>query len=77
LSKLIDSIVATGYAKEVGWIKPEYTHRIAIETPEGNCGWYIAKPTPFYGMCEIVSRIKDAYRVLIGKSLAYHYKEDE
>lgn len=36
--------------------------------------WYIAKPfdTPSFK-----HRLKDAYKVLIGKSFAYHFKEDE
>lgn len=36
--------------------------------------WYISKP---YGIMFICSRIKDACRVLFGKSIAVHYKEDE
>jgi len=38
---------------------------------------YIAKPYDFYGLSTIILRIKDAFRVLIGKSHAYHYWEDE
>lgn len=42
------------------------------------CGlYYIAKPCQLQGLPGIIPRIKDAYRVLIGKSRAYHYKEDE
>ena len=37
-------------------------------------GWYIAKP---YNISSFKERLKDAYRVLIGKSQAYHFKEDE
>ena len=36
--------------------------------------WYIAKP---YGLLFLRLRIKDAWRVLLGKSIAAHYKEDE
>ena len=36
--------------------------------------WYIAKP---YDLRSFKERLKDAYRVLIGKSQAYHFKEDE
>lgn len=36
--------------------------------------WYIAKP---YNISSFKERLKDAYRVLIGKSQAYHFKEDE
>jgi hypothetical protein len=39
--------------------------------------YYIAKPLSFYGLCEIKKRIKDAYSILIGKSRAYHFKQDE
>ena len=39
-----------------------------------NHGWYIAKPLFYSGL---VDRLKDAYRVLVGKSQAYHYLEDE
>lgn len=54
---------------------------------EINGRWYIAKDTDFYlnilniftpfGFSILLNRIKDAYRVLIGKSRAFHYKEDE
>ena len=37
----------------------------------------IAKPCEFYGLYTIMKRIRDAFRVLIGKSQAYHYYEDE
>ena len=50
----------------------------------GNCTYrrvgtlkYIAKPCSFYGLSTLIRRIKDAYRILIGKSCAYHYWEDE
>ncbi len=36
--------------------------------------WYIAKPVPYF---IFMSRIKDAIRILRGKSIAVHYKEDE
>ena len=36
--------------------------------------WYIAKP---YDLQSFRHRLKDAYRVLVGKSYAYHFKEDE
>ena len=39
--------------------------------------WYIAKPTPFYSIKTKIKRIKDALRVLKGKSFAVHYKENE
>ena len=39
--------------------------------------WYIAKPLEAKTLCVFAKRIKDAFRVLIGKSKAYHYKEDE
>lgn len=50
----------------------------------GNCTYrrsgnkkYIAKTLEFYGFHTIKNRIKDAIRILLGKSKAYHYKEDE
>ena len=39
--------------------------------------WYIAKPYEMSGLKVIIKRFKDAWRVLEGKSRAYHYKEDE
>lgn len=39
--------------------------------------WYIAKPFEFYGFLTFLNRIRDAYRVLTGKSRAYHFYEDE
>ena len=36
--------------------------------------WYAAKPMEIFSIKE---RIKDAWRVLVGKSRAYHYKADE
>lgn len=39
--------------------------------------WYIAKCYDLQGLAGLKHRIKDAYRVLIGKSRAYHFKEDE
>ncbi len=41
---------------------------------EINGRWYIAKP---HGILFIRLRIKDAWRILLGKSIAVHYKEDE
>ncbi len=38
-----------------------------------NGKWYIAKSIDYFQF----SRIKDAIRILTGKSRAYHYKEDE
>ena len=39
--------------------------------------WYIAKTYDLQGFVGLIHRIKDSYRVLIGKSRAYHFKEDE
>ena len=36
--------------------------------------WYVAKP---YDLNSFKQRLVDAYKVLIGKSQAYHFKEDE
>ena len=36
--------------------------------------WYIAKPLPYLS---ILSRLRDAIRIITGKSIAVHYKEDE
>ena len=36
--------------------------------------WYIAKP---YDLRSFKQRLQDACRVLVGKSQAYHFKEDE
>ena len=46
-------------------------------------GWYIGKSTPYplmlnsYSMRVIRDRFADAWRVLTGKSCAYHFKIDE
>lgn len=57
---------------------------VGVYSPAGTPGYrrvkdkmYIAKDCDFYGLTTIIHRIKDAYRVLIGKSRAYHYWEDE
>lgn len=39
--------------------------------------WYVAKPLPFYSYKIVLNRIKDAVRIIRGKSFAVHYKEDE
>ena len=39
----------------------------------GSC-WYVSKP---YEGFYLKQRLVDAWRVLTGKSRAYHYKEDE
>lgn len=36
-------------------------------------GWYLAKDIRYFSIENII----DAWRVLIGKSRAYHFKEDE
>lgn len=61
MSVLIDDLVKTSSVKQE--IKENY--------------WYIAKPYGFYGWRGLVTRVKDAWRVLTGKSRAFHYKEDE
>ena len=50
----------------------------------GNCTYrrvedtrYIAKECQCMDFSTIIRRVKDAYRILIGKSRAYHYWEDE
>lgn len=49
----------------------------------GNCTYrrvngtkYIAKEIIIVNLSTIIHRLKDAFRVLIGKSRAYHYHED-
>ena len=39
--------------------------------------WYKPKPFGMSGLPGLVLRIKDAWRVVLDKSRAYHYKEDE
>jgi len=43
---------------------------------EFNGAWYIAKPYEFFGFATFIRRLKDAWRVLTGKSRAYHFYED-
>ena len=64
MSKLIDEVTKSGILST--W---------AQNPKDGK--WYIAKPLPFYGINEIFNRIKDAGRVISGKSFAVHYKEDD
>lgn len=47
---------------------------LRTQNQEINGKWYIAKP---YDLRSFKQRLQDAYRVLIGKSQAYHFKEDE
>ncbi len=68
MSKLIDKLIK------------EHKEHPTTEYDDGkgySIGWYLAKPLPFYSIGSYLSRVKDAYRVLIDKSRAYHYKEDE
>ena len=43
---------------------------------EFNGARYIAKPYEFFGFATFIRRLKDAWRVLTGKSRAYHFYED-
>ena len=45
-------------------------------TEEIDGKWYIAKPMPFYRLFDW-RRFRDAYRIIIGRAHAYHYKIDE
>ena len=38
--------------------------------------WYMAKPYDFIGFRGFLYRLEDAWRVLTGKSRAYHFYED-
>lgn len=40
-------------------------------------GWYVAKPCQLNDIPEIWRRLKDAWRVVVGRSFACHYKDDE
>ena len=42
---------------------------------DGN--WYFAKSLPYYSWKHTLMRVKDVWRVLVGKSIAVHYKRDE
>lgn len=39
--------------------------------------WYIAKPMPYCSFKGKIRLIKDGLRVMMGKSFAVHFKEDE
>ena len=39
--------------------------------------WYIAKPLSYPSILSLLSRLRDAIRIITGKSIAVHYKEDE
>lgn len=51
--------------------------RLIVQSKDVRAGvngkWYVAKPIEYFS----VGRIKDAWRVLVGKARAYHYKIDE
>lgn len=49
-------------------------HEITVQI---NDNWYIAKPLPLRIIQQKYRDLKDAIRVLTGKSFAVHYKEDE
>ena len=42
-----------------------------------NSKFYVAKPIPFYSIYTFINRIKDGFKVMLGKAFAVHYKEDE
>lgn len=58
-------------SKLIDEIRDETTFRLI------NGKHYVAKPVIPHNTSTVIKRIKDAYWVLIGKSYAYHYKEDE
>lgn len=39
--------------------------------------WFICKPLQPDSFIEYFNRFKDAWRIIAGKSIAVHYKEDE
>ncbi len=73
MSKLIDDLVRESGSDPRTLI----CSTIVKKEAQTICKWYIAKPLPFYSIGAFFGRLKDAYRVLIDKSRAYHYKEDE
>jgi predicted RNA-binding Zn-ribbon protein involved in translation (DUF1610 family) len=46
--------------------------RYSKENPHGRPGWYLAKPVPG----PFIWRLRDAWRVLMGRSFACHYYAD-
>lgn len=40
-------------------------------------GWYVAKPYESTGFLAFLRRARDAWRVLTGRSRAYHFYQDE
>lgn len=63
MSKLIDDLI-----KE---------HKNGPFNDMGKYNHYLSKPLPFYSIGAFLSRFKDALRVILDESRAYHYKEDE
>ena len=53
-----------------------YNDLIESPTTQFINGWYIAKPVQFYGFWTYKQKLKDAIRILRGKSIAVHYKVD-
>jgi hypothetical protein len=68
MSMLIDDIV---FENTNGQILKEL--RCSGENPRARKTFWIAKPVNFWSF----RRAIDAFRVLLGKSVAVHYKEDE
>lgn len=62
MSKLIDNVINEEINK----------NKILV-----NDKWYIAKPLDIINGCTLIKRIKDCIRIIEGKSIAVHYKQDE
>ena len=74
-SILIDKLI-----KEKGFIQDsnkDQTYTGIKDEDSGLVYWYIAKPEKIRGIFEKINRLKAAWLVLTGKSIAVHYKEDE
>jgi len=52
------------------------SNMLGTDQAEINGRWYIAKPLPYYGWHNIVTRVYHAGLVLIGRASAWQYAED-
>ena len=47
---------------------------VKVELIDNN--WYIAKPLEFWGLVKYLTRIRDAYEVLLGRQTSFEFMED-
>jgi hypothetical protein len=73
MSILIDDLIR----KETGHTSETYITANTYKSDTKKSKYYLAKPLTILNWQEKIKRLIGAYRVLIGKSFAVHYKEEE